>query len=421
MAQKDEDNIHLGLRQHGHHVRRVVLQASSSSFHAWLKPMNKPFSRLEELSLLSTTTEEINPMLPEALQAPDLCRLSLHGIGLSKGLPLLSSAFALSTLSLTHIGASCYFPPGELVSQLQGLPRLEELSIGFAIPIPLPDSEGELLPSPMSPVTLATLRRLTFRGVDVYLNNLVAQINSPLLERLSLTLFFDLAFTIGNLTEFIYRTEGLGCLVAGVIFNKDGPSISAGYYEQQDIGKLSLHVSCESLDWQIDSATQVCSALGKVLSAVEELTIDLVVEGMSSDWENTLDNIMWHELLLPFTSVKKLHIGSSLTVELSQALQPVAGGLVLELLPELQELKVQLDVDDAKNPFSWFVQSRGSLGRPVHLLGPPMSHADRKSFIKYMNNVGRQYQSRAIDLIVIYRTFIQAQETTFRLYEELRR
>ena len=49
--------------------------------------------------------------------------------------------------------------------------RDEDLSIGFATPIP-PSSEDELLPAPITPVTLPTLRRLTFRGEDVYLNNL---------------------------------------------------------------------------------------------------------------------------------------------------------------------------------------------------------------------------------------------------------
>ena len=38
---------------------------------------------------------------------------------------------------------------------------------------------------------------------------------------------------------------------------------------------------------------------------------------MPSDWENTLDNTLWHELLSLFIGVKKLHIGSSLTLEFS--------------------------------------------------------------------------------------------------------
>jgi hypothetical protein len=387
IARNDDDNIHLGLQQHGR-LRGVILQAPSSRLRMWLEPMNKLFPRLGDLSLLSTTTEETSLVLPESLQAPDLYRLSLHGIGLPKGLPLLSSTTALSILSLTHIRESFYFPPGHLVTQLQGLHHLEELSIGFAIPIPLPSDEGNLLPAPIPPVTLPTLRRFTFRGMSVYLDNLVAQLNTPLLERLDLTLLFELVFTLVNLTEFISRTEGFGCLVAGVCFNKDGASMGAGNYqgnyEQRVIEKLRLYVNCEPLDWQIDSATQVCSALGEVLSAVEELTLDLKVDGMPSDWEKLLDSSLWHELLLPCIGVKKLYIGSSLTLELSQSLDSVPGGLVLQLLPELQELNVQLEMGHSKNVFSLFVETRESVARPVHLSVPPSQQPIQPSTILAM-------------------------------------
>jgi hypothetical protein len=375
-TRKDEGNIYLGLQQHDR-VRRVVLQAPSSKLSMWLEPMNKPYPMLGDLSLLSTTmdSEEMSQVLPELLQAPKLHRLSLHGISLSKGLSLLSSTTALSTLSLTHIRESSYFPPGHLVAQLQGLPHLEELSIGFAIPIPLPSSEGKMLPAPLPPVTLPTLRRLTFRGVGVYLDSLVAQIDTPVLERLNLTLLFELVFTLVNLTEFICRTEGFKCLAAQVIFNKDGAFVEAGLNEQRTIGKLSLDVRCEPLDWKIDSSAQVCSALGRALSAVEELTLDLNVGGMASDWEKSLDNTLWHELLLPFIGVKRLLIGSSLTLQLSQSLESVTGGLVLELLPELEELEAQLEIGHSKNAFSLFVETRESVGRPVHLSVPPSQQA----------------------------------------------
>ncbi|KAF8485831.1 hypothetical protein DFH94DRAFT_157204 [Russula ochroleuca] len=368
IARKDEDNIHLGLQQHDR-VRHVALQGPSSSLRMWLKPMNKLFPVLQDLSLLSTTTDwkEMSQVVPELLQAPNLRHLSLHGIGLPKGSSLLSPTTALSTLSLTQ---SCYIPPGHLVARLQGLPHLEELSIGFAIPIPLPSSEGELLSAPTTPVTLPTLRRLTFRGEDVYLENLVAQIKTPLLEQLSLSLLFDLDFTLVNLTKFIHRIEGIGiigCLVARVIFNKDGISVDTGNYKQSSIGVLGLHINCKPLDWQIGSATQVCTALRRILSTVEELTLDLDVDGMPSDWENRLDSMVWHELLLPFVGVKKLRIGSSLTLQLSQSLESIAGGLVLELLPKLQELEVHLKMFHSKNVFSLFVGTRESVARPVHL------------------------------------------------------
>ena len=51
LARKDEDNIYLGLRRHGL-VCRIALRAPSSSLRILLEPMNKPFPRLESLSLV---------------------------------------------------------------------------------------------------------------------------------------------------------------------------------------------------------------------------------------------------------------------------------------------------------------------------------------------------------------------------------
>ena len=419
-TRKYEDNIHLGLQRHGR-VCRVALRAPSSSLRILLEPMNKPFPRLEDLSFLSTTTEELSPVLPETLRAPFLLSLALHGIGLPKGLSLLSSMISLSTLSLTHIPDTFYFSPRCLVTQLQGLYCLEELSIGFAIPIPLPSSEGELLPAPIPPVTLPALKRLTFQGVGVYLDNFVAQINTPLLEQLSLTLFFELAFTLVNLAEFIHRTERFRCLIARVFFNKHGASIDVDHYKQCVVRTASLYinVNCKTLDWQTDSATQVCSALGNVLSAVEELTLDLDADAMPLFRERTLDSTVWRELLLPFTGVKKLHIGLSLTLALSQALESIPGELVLELLPELRDLEVQLEIDHAKKAFSTFVEIREFLGRPVRLSASHILHTEPEVPLKfyYLNTLGQQYQYRATQLISEYRSFVQAQEEAGHPYE----
>ena len=282
------------------------------------------------------------------------------------------------------------FPPRHLATRLKSLPHIEELSIGFAIPIPLPSSEGELLPAPIPPVTMPALRRLTFRGMDAYLDNLAAQINAPLLERLTLTLHFDITFTLANLSKFIHRTEGFRWLVARVIFSEDGVSIDASYNEQQGVRKSSFHVNvnCESVDWQIDSATQICSALGNVLSSVEDLTVDLRDFGMPSDWESTLEDVPWHELLLPFIGVKKLHIGSSLTLELSQALNLGAGGLVL---PELKELEVSLKIHEVTNALTAFIETRESLGRHIDLLVPP---EDEEENIRIQNTLAIRRSQR---------------------------
>jgi hypothetical protein len=136
---------------------------------------------------------------------------------------------------------------------------------------------------------------------------------------------------------------------------------------------------------------------------------------MPSDWENTLDSMVWHELLLPFIGVKKLHIGFLLTFELSQALHAAAGWLVLELLPELQNLEVQLEIDESKKVFSAFIEIREFVGRPVHLLALPIPHAEPE-----LPEVPPRYRKQATSLVAIYQTFAQVEERTFDSHNELR-
>src|SRR5260221_4427352 len=202
---QDELSILTGLQQRGR-VRRIFLQLPSPHLGICLATMSELYPILEDLSL-STTTEEVTSLvLPSTFSARNLRCLELQGFGFPTELPLFTYFNTLVTLKLTRIPAPYYFHPGHLVTQLQGLPNLEELWIGFAVPIPLPSTEGELLPAPIPRVTLPTLKRLMFRGVAVYLENLVAQINAPLLEQLILSLFFELTFTLVSLTQFIHTT-----------------------------------------------------------------------------------------------------------------------------------------------------------------------------------------------------------------------
>jgi hypothetical protein len=254
-------------------------------------------------------------------------------------------------------------------------------------------------------VTLPALKRLLFRGVGVYLENLVAQIEAPLLQRLTIALFFELTYNLEKLSQLVQTAEGLRCLPARVFFNSVGVSVVTSNGESQESRGLTLNVGCEPLDWQIDSATQVCGVLGP--TSVEELTLDLDGDGMPSNWENSLDSTLWHRLLRPFSGVKKLCIGSALTSELSEALKADAGGLVLSLLPGLQDLEVQFDIDDA---FFTFIKSRDRPGHPKRLLVPAMPQV--RTIAKYVKNISRPYQKQAMELVSICRKLEQAPEQT---------
>ncbi|KAH9011619.1 hypothetical protein EDB84DRAFT_1007867 [Lactarius hengduanensis] len=347
-------------------VRRIDLHLPPSILRKFLVLMDEPFPILEHLSLSFTVDKTTTLTLPKTFQAPNLRHLSLFSIGLPKRLRLLSSTVSLVTLVLRNIQAPSYFRPRLLVARLQSLPQLEELSISFSIPIPRPSVERELLGKQGTPVTLPNLRNLRFQGVSAYLEWLVAQIRAPLLERLSLTLFNQIAFALPFLSHFTNRIEGLKFSVAEVSFGPDAVSVITDNNTPGYNGRFSLHVMCRQLDWQIDCTAQICSALIPALFGVEKLTLKFHDRMMPTEWQNgEIDSTAWHELLRAFIGVKKLHICAALSQELSHALQVDEARSDPGLLPGLQELVSEFKWERADNPFGSFIDARRVAGRPV--------------------------------------------------------
>ena len=366
----EDNNDILHAIQQPDRICRVFFEAPPPALERLILTVGKLFPRLDALSLLSTTKSEgfSGLVLPRTFMAPNLRHLALHGISLPKGLPILTSASSLVTLKLTDIQAPGYFTPELLVTQLQHIPHLQELLIGFYTPLPPPSTEGELLRAPIMVTALPALRWLSFRGVISYLEGLIARIRAPLLERFNVTLFYELTFTLPHLFEFIRKTEGFRHPIANIIFNGEAVAFVIGPRDQFIDGTFSLHISCKPFDWQIDSATQVCSALAPVLSVVEQLTLECDGQSLPDDWQNEVDGIeAWHGILWPFSSVKILDIGHPLALEFSRGLESDSAGLIAVLLPELQELQVLVTARQAANTFATFVDARRVAGRPVDL------------------------------------------------------
>ncbi|KAI9438909.1 hypothetical protein H4582DRAFT_2075509 [Lactarius indigo] len=343
-------------------VRRIDLHLPSSILFKFLILMDETFPVLEHLSFSSTVGEITTLTLPKTFLAPNLRRLTFLGIGLPKRLRLLFSTVSLVTLALTSLRASGYFHPKLLVARLRSLPQLEELSIGFSVPVPRPSAERELLGKLGTPVTLPNLKHLTFRGVSAYLECLVAQIRVPLLEHLDITLFNQIVFALPHLTHFTNRTEGLELSTVETFFGRDEVSITLGHHGTLwDDERFILRVVCKQMDWQIDCAAQICSALMPALSGVEKLTLDFHELLMPTEWQNgEIDGTTWHELLRPFVEVKELRISSSLSEELSRALQVDDVGLDPGLLPSLREL-----AGGSIGMFDSFIHARRVAGRPI--------------------------------------------------------
>ncbi|KAH9037016.1 hypothetical protein EDB84DRAFT_1481771 [Lactarius hengduanensis] len=359
-------------------VRRVVLSIPSVSLHRLLVLMDGSYPILQHLCLSSTSQEvDAGLILPRTFMAPNLRYLNLLGISLPTKLPLLSSTVALVTLTLTNIQSSGYFLPKHLVTRLQFLPQLEELSICFSVPVPRPSAESELWNAPETLVTLPVLKRFTFRGVSAYLESLVAQISAPLLEHLGITTFNQVAFILPHLSHFINTTDGLKLSIASVIFERDAVSVVADQRDRHQWAdgppSFSFRVLCREFDWQVDCAAQICNTLMPALSGVEGLTLEFDGQRNSTEWQDgAVDGATWRELLEPFIGARELRICHALVWDLSLALESVDAGLDPMLLPGLQELAPQLEEVHANNAFSAFVDARQIAGRPVRVSPPPV-------------------------------------------------
>ncbi len=379
---QDELGIHHALRLRDR-VRRIDLHLPPSILHKFLMLMDEHFQILAHLSL-SFTVDKITALtLPKTFLAPNLRRLVLLGIDLPKRLRLLCSTISLVTLVLTNIGASGYFRPRLLVARLQSLLQLEELSVSFSIPIPRPSAERELLGNQGPPVTLR-LKFLTFKGVSAYLERLFAQIRAPLLERLDITLFNQIAFALPHLSHFINTTKGLNLPTAKVFFGRDEVSITTISHSMPwDYGRFDLRVMCNQLDWQIDCAAQVCSALMPALSGVQMLTLVYYAD-MPTEWQDgEIDGTTWHELLRSFFGVQELRICNSLSEELSRALEVDEIGSDPGLLPGLRELVSEYSLRGVHRAslFASFINSRWVAGRPVRSSFPLYSSPDSPSSV----------------------------------------
>jgi hypothetical protein len=352
-------------------VRRIDLVLPPSILHKFLLLMDVPFPILEHISLSFPDDKTTTLTLPKSFRAPNLRHLALLGIRLPNRLRHLTSTVSVVTLVLTNIRESGYFLPRLLVARLQSLTQLEELSIGFSTPIPRPSAERELMGGQRTLVMLPNLKTFRFRGVSAYLECLVARIRAPLLERLDIVLFNQIAFALPHLCQFANLTEGLKLPTAKVFFRHNEVALVLGHIGKlKDPGSFTLRVSCKQLDWQIDCAAQICGALMPALSGVEQLTLHFHEEKMPTEWQNgEIDDATWRELLRSFIRVKEFGICDSLLEELARSL--LVDGIVSDpgLLPDMQDLICQLTGYREVNLFfDPFIIARRVAGHPVRLV-----------------------------------------------------
>ena len=326
----------------------TIKSGSAAEWETFAAVMQDPFPMLEDLRLRSFH-DDMKPTISDSFFGGSAPRLRLQYLLLCKiifpALPnLLLSATDLVELRLWDwdIPNSGYIPPEAMVTNISALTRLKLLSLHFQSPRSRPDGAGQLLPT-LTRTPLPSLTDLDFRGVTEYLEDLVARIDVPLLNRANITLFNQLVFDISQFPNLTCRTEKFKALdQADVVL--DSYSININLLPKGGAVNpiwLKLGISCIKLDWQLSALAQVCNSCLPTLSSLERLSICNDNIYPPSHRQDDIDNTQWLELLNPFVTVKDLCLSKEVAQHVASALQGLSEERVTEVLPALQDIFIE--------------------------------------------------------------------------------
>jgi hypothetical protein len=332
-----QDNL-IATLEHNDRVSEIKLWFISSSLWERVSAaMQVPFSTLTYLDFWFTGTPA--SVIPDSFlggSAPGLRKLALKGASFL-GLPkLVLSTPDLVELTLRNIPHSGYISPEEIVACLSTLTRLKQLDLAFQSPRSRPDKESRCPPLPTRTL-LPTLIDFCFDGASDYLEDFVARIDAPLLNRMNIEFFHQVTLDTPQLAQFISRIPHFRARdEARVLFSDDEVSITLpGPFDQG----FDLEARCEQLDLQLAFVAQACSSSfpRALITTVERLYMWY----WSGDQPDNIENSKWLELLRPFTTVKGLYLSRKLVPCIAATLRGLAGERVTEVLPALQGLFVE--------------------------------------------------------------------------------
>jgi hypothetical protein len=323
------DNIIAAL-EHNDRVCQIKLRQYSSPELEHVtdsEAMQKPFPELTYLRLTAPVYgDESWPILPDSFlggTAPRLRSLDLYNIPLP-GLPkLLLSATHLVDLCLQSIPRSGYIPPEAMSTGLSALTSLDCLCLDFGYPPPRPALDSRRPPPP--PLTRSILPSLTeiwFKGASEYLEEILARIDAPRVNKLGIIFFNQIIFDTSQLCRFIDRRPMLRAPKEGhITFGSEAISVEF-LSKTSDYGRLSVKILCTATEWQLSSLAQVCTSPLPPFSTLEVLYIgDRLLR-----WQDDVENTLLLDLLRSFAAVKNLYLSDEIVPRIGPALQELVGG-----------------------------------------------------------------------------------------------
>ena len=169
-----------------------------------------------------------------------------------------------------------------MLTVLSTLTSVEEFLLEFQSPQSLPDWAGRRPP----PLTLSVL------PLFYILEELVARIDAPRLNKLNITFFNQILFDTPQSIQIISRTPMLKALEKAWFNFGDGiarVNLSSQASDYGEAGELHVGISCRALDWQVLSLEQVCTSCLPPLSTLDILYIS-EHPNLPLDLQNTIGN-----------------------------------------------------------------------------------------------------------------------------------
>ncbi|KAH8981996.1 hypothetical protein EDB86DRAFT_3106941 [Lactarius hatsudake] len=324
--------------------------------------MQEPFPVLTYLYLNVSLDGGSTPVLPANFlggSAPCLRTIHLRNIPFPAIPLLLLSASGLVQLELRNIPLTGYISPEAMVASLAALPKLEIFVIEFRSATSRPDL---ILPPPVTRTVLPSLTYFEFQGASEYLEDLVARIDGPQLDRI-FTIYLNLVdIEVAQLSRFINRSVGPELdpdKLAHFAFYSTGVGLAVYNHACPNHRLIWNSVICGGTNWQVSQIAQVLSRISAAFSNVVHLKLGTGLNG-GRQLEGT-DDVEW--LLLP-----------------PPILHHVTAEMIAEVLPSLDLICIE---GQRASSIEKFVTGRRVSGRPVTITNTEMEFSRRlKSYVR---------------------------------------
>ena len=353
----DEDNAVAALK-HPDRVYTVRLSVTRSQLGKMAAVMQEPFPVLKYLEIYSK--DGYAPDLPAEFlggSAPCAHKITLCGIPYPALPTLLLSTSGLVALDLRSIPQTGYISPEIMVTSLAALPSLESLTINFLWLTSRPDRD---LPPLVTRTVIPSLTSFYFEGVCEYLEDLVARIDSPKLNRLISYLDHDVGPHVTQLSKFIDRS---GCSKlssfrrAEVTFYLDW--VAFDLHCQRSFGTATCAtIQFETPGWDLFEMARALRQFSSTFSTVFHLELELE-ETYKVD---QADDVEWLSLLRQFSALKVLYVSRELARPVALELETITAEMVAEVLPFLDLVYLE---DQPPSSVEKFVASRRYTDHPV--------------------------------------------------------